>query len=468
MRREEYLHTLTEQIRCKMARGTIEQEINDHIEDQKAEFLSEGMSQTEAEEAAVREMGDPVEVGLEMDRIHRPTMAWGMIALIVGLSLAGYLLRSVMYQTVLGIEQSAGKTEELFWVGTSSSWHTSLELPALLLGLVLMIGICYMDYTRIAVYAKPILIAYQVLLFIGLQVAGAKMNGSTRFIIMPFGNIVLNLIELLWLTIPLFAAVLYSYRGQGYRGILKAILWMIIPSYYFLIIRSQSLIAAMILEVVYCVVLAAAVYKGWFQVCKKAVLTGIGVVVVLIPVLLAGGIWCFGMAYQKERIAAIFSIGDYAVDFPRVNVIREMISGSSAFHGNPQFKELLTYVDGSVHLLASVVAAYGILAGILLVLCLVVLILRFAKISLNQKNQLGMVMGTGCTALFLIQTVVFILENLGGVGEMGIYCPFFGTGRSGMLTSYILLGLLLSICRYQKTAPEPVIRSWRWRQRSQS
>ena len=185
MRREEYLYTLTEQIRCKMARGTIEQEINDHIEDQKAEFLSEGMSQTEAEEAAVREMGDPVEVGLEMDRIHRPTMAWGMIALIVGLSLAGYLLRSVMYQTVLGIEQSAGKTEDLFWVGTSSSWHTSLELPALLLGLVLMIGICYMDYTRIAVYAKPILIAYQVLLFIGLQVAGLKLNGSTRYIRMP-------------------------------------------------------------------------------------------------------------------------------------------------------------------------------------------------------------------------------------------------------------------------------------------
>ena len=338
------MHTLTEQIRCKMARGTIEQEINDHIEDQKEEFLSEGMSQTEAEEAAVREMGDPVEVGLEMDRIHRPTMAWGMIALIVGLSLAGYLLRSVMYQTALGIEQSAGKTEELFWTGMSSSWHTSLELPALLLGLVLMIGICYMDYTRIAAYAKPSLIAYQVLLFIGLQVAGLKMNGSTRYIRMPFG-IGLNLIDLLWLTIPLFAAVLYSYRGQGYRGILKAILWMVIPT-YFLIIRSQSLIGAMILEVVYCVVLAVAVHKGWFQVCKKIVLTGIGAVVVLIPVLLAGGIWCFGRAYQKERIAAILSVGDHAADFPSVNIIREMLSGSSAFHGNPQFKELLTSVDG--------------------------------------------------------------------------------------------------------------------------
>ena len=245
----------------------------------------------------------------------------------------------------------------------------ALELPALLLGLVLMIGICYMDYTRIAVYAKPSLIAYQVLLFIGLQVAGLKLNGSTRYIRMPFG-IGLNLIDLLWLTIPLFAAVLYSYRGQGYRGILKAILWMVIPT-YFLIIRSQSLIGAMILEVVYCVVLAVAVHKGWFQVCKKAVLTGIGAVVVLIPVLPAGGLWCFGKAYQKERIAAILSIGDHAADFPSVNVIREMLSGSSAFHGNPQFKELLTSVDGSVHLLASAVAAYGILAGVLC--CLILL-----------------------------------------------------------------------------------------------
>lgn len=97
------MYTLTEQIRCKMARGTIEQEINDHIEDQKAEFLSEGMSQTEAEEAAIREMGDPVEVGLEMDRIHRPTMAWGMIALIVGLSLAGYSTAVGLFNSVVNV-----------------------------------------------------------------------------------------------------------------------------------------------------------------------------------------------------------------------------------------------------------------------------------------------------------------------------------------------------------------------------
>lgn len=61
MRAEEYLTILTEQIRCRMARGAVREEFLCHIEDQKAAFLSEGMEQAEAEEAAVREMGDPVE-----------------------------------------------------------------------------------------------------------------------------------------------------------------------------------------------------------------------------------------------------------------------------------------------------------------------------------------------------------------------------------------------------------------------
>ena len=467
MRREEYLHTLTDQIRCKMARGAVEQEINDHIEDQKSEYMSEGMSQKEAEEAAVREMGDPVEVGLEMDRIHRPTMAWGMIALIVGLSIAGYLLRQVMFHAVSGIEQVTGKNSELLWSGNSSSWYTSLELPTLLLGLVLMIGICYMDYTRIASYAREALAAYFLLILCGLHFLGAMVNGSTRWIVMPLGNFTVNVIDLLWLTIPLFAAVLYQYRGQGYRALFKAVLWMLLPS-YFLIVRSQSLIAAMVLELVYCIILAIAVYKDWFQVKKKAVLIGIGAVVVATPILLAGGLWILGAAYQKERVEAILSMGIYPAGNFQIDIVRQLLQGSSVIGGNPQFTELVTSADGSVHLLASVSAAYGILAGVLLAALLIFLFLRFAKISFGQKNQLGMLMGTGCTALFLIQAVIFLGENFGVLGNVGIYCPFFGTGRSGMLVSYLLLGLLLSICRYQKTAPEPKVRSQRWFQRSQS
>lgn len=98
MRAEEYLTILTEQIRCRMARGAVREEFLCHIEDQKAAFLSEGMEQAEAEEAAVREMGDPVETGNELDRIHRPKMAWGMIALIAVLSIVGYLAQCLLQE----------------------------------------------------------------------------------------------------------------------------------------------------------------------------------------------------------------------------------------------------------------------------------------------------------------------------------------------------------------------------------
>ena len=67
MKREEYLQILTDQIRCRMARDAVKEEYCAHIEDQMQDFMSEGMDRKEAEKAAVKEMGDPVETGNELD-----------------------------------------------------------------------------------------------------------------------------------------------------------------------------------------------------------------------------------------------------------------------------------------------------------------------------------------------------------------------------------------------------------------
>ena len=62
-------------------------------------------------------------------------------------------------------------------------------------------------------------------------------------------------------------------------------------------------------------------------------------------------------------------------------------------------------------------------------------------------------MGTGCAVIFLIQIAVYILNNL-GLTYLGSFCPFLGYGGTGGLVIYILLGLMLSICRYKNTASE--------------
>lgn len=90
---ETYLEKLLSQIRCKKARPYIAEEIRDHIECQIADNLSDGMSYEEAEKNAVTDMGDPVEVGISLDRIHKPKIAWKLLVIVGILSLLGILIQ---------------------------------------------------------------------------------------------------------------------------------------------------------------------------------------------------------------------------------------------------------------------------------------------------------------------------------------------------------------------------------------
>lgn len=75
MKKEEYLRCVTDQIRCKKACPGIEKELEDHITDQAEMYLKKGMTEEQALKKAIAEMGDPVQVGVELDRIHRPQMS---------------------------------------------------------------------------------------------------------------------------------------------------------------------------------------------------------------------------------------------------------------------------------------------------------------------------------------------------------------------------------------------------------
>lgn len=73
----EYIETVTEQIRCKRARVPVAKELQDHLEDQIRDYRAEGMTAQEAETEAVRQMGDAVKTGMELDRLHRPRIEIG-------------------------------------------------------------------------------------------------------------------------------------------------------------------------------------------------------------------------------------------------------------------------------------------------------------------------------------------------------------------------------------------------------
>jgi len=57
---EEFIKTLTEQMRCARARDGVARELSDHILDQAEAYEQSGMERGKAVAKAVREMGDPV------------------------------------------------------------------------------------------------------------------------------------------------------------------------------------------------------------------------------------------------------------------------------------------------------------------------------------------------------------------------------------------------------------------------
>lgn len=70
-----YAKLVGEQLRWKKARPIVEEEIEAHLTDQRDALLRSGMGEEKAIEESPRWMGDAVEIGARLDRIHHPKPA---------------------------------------------------------------------------------------------------------------------------------------------------------------------------------------------------------------------------------------------------------------------------------------------------------------------------------------------------------------------------------------------------------
>ena len=429
MDKKKYIQTVTEQIRCKRALPLVTKELEGHIEDQKSDYMKAGMNAEEAEEAAVLEMGDPVEVGVEMDRIHRPKMAWKMIGLIAILNLAGIVLMYLIRTSILA--DAGNNPEDVEWI-----------------------GICYFDYSRIGKYGKLLTGGWIVVMGLSLFMGAVYINGAAYGILFLFGR-VLPLRPFLYLIVPAYAATLYSMRRKksGYSGVVKAILWQILPVW--IILRIPNLSMAISVEVTFMILLSIAVWKEWFEVNRKRTLITLWSLVILLP---AAGIGLFVKLdyvanYQMARLSAF--IHPESNDGTLGGMIRNMISGAH-LAGRGDCEKIKFF--NRDYMLTFIIHYYGIFAAVLIIAIVGGILIWFLQKTGHQKNQLGMIMGTGCVVVLLIQFIGYVLENLGHFPLSNNYCLFLTTGGSGMMISYIMFGILLSIYRYQNVLVEPEVK----------
>lgn len=436
---EEYLEKLLSQIRCKKARPYISDEIRKHMEDQITENIAHGMTAKEAEINAVADMGDPVEAGISLDKVHKPQVAWKLIVIVGILSLLGiFIQQSISYHIA---EISSDIPEYYAFSGTRF-------VTSVILGFAVMCGIYFLDYTTIAKYSK----------FIGAFIITVGILSILGFL-GRFGHEKYFMVRLLTTAfmmfyVPTYGAILYKYREGGLASLLKAIVWLMIP--VIIMFKMPNLVGTSILMVSMLIQLSAAIIKGWFKVPVKRTVAIIWTAFGILPIILLFSMYALHMlaAYQEARIRAwLFATGDASY---MSNILRSLCT-DIAFIGNSGKDVVGTLPDfNSDYIFSYILNSYGSIAGMMIVAALAVLILYIFSVCLKQKNELGLVMGFGCGMVILLNTVINLLGTVGVIPPAASFLPFLSAGRGNIVLCYALVGIIMSIYRYKDVYPKHV------------
>lgn len=411
---EEYLKTLLEQVRCKKAHPYISEEIRAHMEDQTEANVASGMTQEEAMEEAVRDMGSPVEVGISLDRIHRPQMAWDMIVLMAIISLVGIVIHAL----------SGSKSQD----SSEFAIYT-------VIGFLTMLVIYRIDYSVIGKYAKFIALAFVGVLFVAIKMPSPKPWVFAFAMIYPI----------------IYGAVIYQYHGSGITGMIKALLWMMIPT--ILIQKLPCFSAAIIVFFSMAIILSLAVYKEWFRISKKLFLPLFWGITALTPVAFVVVALRFHLlkAYQTARIKVF--LGQSGDEDYISNYLRRTLLSSHFIGGSGKGSASDLYEFNNEFVLSYVTSSYGIAASVCICAILVLLTVKIFHITFKQKNQLGVMMGFACGMVFFTNVVLNVLQNTGLFPVMQTILPFFSAGGSNIIVCYAMIGIILSIYRYKNILP---------------
>ncbi|SCY35848.1 permease prefix domain 1-containing protein [Butyrivibrio sp. INlla14] len=428
---EEYIKKLLEQVRFKKAHKGIEDEIRAHIEDQISDNMAAGMDRESAEKAAVADMGDPVEVGISMDRVHKPHLAWSMViaALVVG------ILGSIIHILITKDAVASGK--EIFVNGSDN------YILYTIFGIIAMILFYLIDYTNIAKYSKFIVAA--------LLVQFMLVINDTLIVI---GHEGIFASSLMLLMVPAYAGIIYKYRGDGFGALIKSLLWIIIPC-GIVFIKFQKM-PAVVMIISMLVQLTIAIVKGWIKVPKIPAIVSMWAFFTAIPVACLAIMYRFGLLaqYQMDRIRVMLKTDSEA--YYTIKMVRDITkSASQSGKTSSEIIGVLPNPD-SYYILTYILATWGDAVLIAVITVVAAVIVAGFVISSKAKNQLGIVMGSGCMMALAVNAIANMCAGFGVTPYFSSFFPFISSGGSNLLISYAFLGIVMSIYKYKAAYPQHV------------
>ena len=440
----DYLNEVSQQIRCKKAIPMLEKELQAHMEDQRDDYLAQGISEDEAQKLAIQQMGDPVETGKRLDKVHKPEMDWVLLAMIIGLSVFGIVIQCLIFPYMDNAYIAAT-------YGNKTIWYNFI-------GLGIMLALLFLDYRILA--KRPWLCYGLYLLGTFLIVQCGKFGTSAgRWFTLPSGYaIAFQAGNFCWMMfVPVFAVMVYQFRGQKEKGILKSLGILVITTIFMMILGRYSTAMWFMVQGTCMLVLIGACAKGIFG-GRKRLQTGIGVTLLLAaPMTCLGTMVCLqnnqiGLAaYQLERLRAMLQPEKYGDSYAYPTMQARSTVSNASFVGTGNLGTFQTRSGAySDYIINCALSYFGIGVVLLLLVVLTLFLLRVFHISVRQKNQLGFLLGIASCSILALKSLCYVGANFGVLPGSAVDMPLLSYGLHNTIANAVMIGLVLSVSRYTK------------------
>lgn len=368
------------------------------------------MEEEKALAMSIQEMGSADLVAAELNSVHQPKTNWRLIVAVFGLLVIGIVMRMYISPVVV----------------------TKNDVFAVLVGIVASVILYYSDYTILI--RKPRVLYWLLSGLTVISLVYEFRNGGTAasyhysFYLMLLFPIVITGIAI---------------RIKEKKHSLGLFLF----SLYFWLPICGSFIIGSLPALIYSV--ATYIIFTGYMIKQKWISVSIPSIVAIICTVIISAL---GMAF----IYLVFGIGQSmpsADPFTQKQIAQILLNTPFIGHSCEQSAFLQDYRND--YPLVFLAANFGYVTVIITVLAYMGLLYLMARSALRQNTPIGSMIAWAVIIIIGVQFAFSILCNLGIVsGGLMLSFPFLTGGGSFTVVNFVLLGILLSVCRNEDIAKD--------------
>ncbi|MCU5706354.1 cell division protein FtsW [Bacillus wiedmannii] len=406
---ERFVSEVTNHIKSKEAKSFVATELEFHLKQAKNTWKEKGLSEEVAENKAVEQMGSPIKLGQELNKLHKPKVDWFLLILLVAAMGLGFL-------PVIAF----GYMNDLLMN----------KVISVILGIATVVVMMLTDYRKLERLGWLFYTIGALILLILNCFPSAYVNGEP---LIKIGPVAIGRLMVL----PFFFLAWASFFNNSRLKVRYFVALYLFSLYLFLFGSDISTIFIYITMVF--------VMLWWSKLGKKKAL-----IITVVPICLFIIKVSFSMVsakrYYLERFLGYINPERDAHGAGFMYIRLKEVMSSAGWFGTAGDTKFIPAADTDF-VFASLTYYYGYWLALILVFVLSLFAARLVVISYKINDRYGKLLLVGGVTLFVFQFIYNVGMILGLLPHAAISLPFISYGLTPTVFHALIMGIVLSVYR---------------------